>query len=152
MMMLKKELFFIFIFLPFVVTGQIVTNELPTDEIQRSVPGEGKIVIHEEEGIPFLLDTHITMNERHSYIDGFRIQLFSGSGQKAKHEAMNVKATLLELYPDEKVYMSFTAPFWLVRIGNYRNKYEALYLLNKIRKEFPNSYIVKDGTIKMEDL
>ncbi len=152
MMMLKRELFFIFLFLPFIVAGQLVTNELPTGEVTKTVPGEGKVVIHEEEGIPFLLDTHIQMNKRHPYVDGFRIQLYSGSGKKAKHEAMNVKAQLLELYPDEKVYMSFTAPFWLVRIGNYRNKYEALDLLNKIKKEFPNAYIVKDGTIKMDDL
>ena len=131
---------------------EIVTNELPADIVQQQVPGEGTVVIHEEEGIDFLLDTHIEMNKRHIYTDGFRIQLFSGSGQRARHEAMDVKASVLELFPDEQVYLSFTAPFWRVRVGNYRNKYEALSLLNKLKKEFPNSYIVKDGTIRMEDL
>ncbi len=150
--MLKQFLFFIFCTIPFIVAGQIVTNELPSDIVQQNVPGEGRIIIHEEEGISFLLDTHIGMNKSHSYVDGYRIQLYSGSGQKAKHEAMNVKSELLELFPDEPVYMSFTAPFWVVRVGNYRNKYEALGLLNKLRKDFPNSYIVKDGNIKMDDL
>ena len=130
----------------------MVTNELPSEAVQQKVPGEGNVVIHEEEGIDFLLDTHIEMNKRHIYTDGFRIQLFSGSGQKARHEAMKVKSSVLELFPDEQVYLSFTAPFWRVRVGNYRNKYEALSLLNKLKKEFPNSYIVKDGSIKMEDL
>lgn len=150
--MLKQVLFLFFTVFSFVVTGQVVTNELPSDLVQQTVPGEGRITIHEEEGISFLLDTHIEMNKRHRYIDGFRIQLYSGSGQKAKHEAMKVKTDVLELFPDELVYLSFTAPFWTVRVGNYRNKYEALGLLNKLKKEFPNSYIVKDGTIKMEDL
>jgi len=150
--MLKQLLFFVFCIVPFVSMGQIVTNELPVDIVQQNVPGEGKINIHEEEGISFLLDTYIEMNKRNSYVDGYRIQLYSGSGQKAKHAAMNVKSELLELFPDEQIYMSFTAPFWIVRVGNYRNKYEALGLLIKLRKEFPNSYIVKDGTIRMEDL
>jgi len=131
---------------------EIVTNELPSDIVQQMVPGEGTVSIHEEEGIDFLLDIHIEMNKRHIYTDGFRIQLFSGSGQKARHEAMDVKSNVLELFPDEQVYLSFTAPFWTVRVGDYRNKYEALSLLNKLKKEFPNSYIVKDGNIKMEDL
>jgi hypothetical protein len=135
------------------VSGQeIVTNELPADIVQQKLPGEGSVVIHEEEGIDFLLDTHIEMNKRNIYTDGFRIQLFSGSGHRARHEAMGVKSNVLELFPDEQVYLSFTAPFWTVRVGNYRNKYEALSLLNKLKKEFPNSYIVKDGTIRMENL
>ncbi|NPA37727.1 MAG: SPOR domain-containing protein [Chlorobi bacterium] len=140
------------IFVSFVAKGQIVTNELPTDWVQQNVPGEGEVVIHQEPGIDFLLDTHIEMNKRHRYFDGYRIQLYSGSGQRAKHSAMDVKAKLLELYPDEKVYLSFTAPFWRVRVGNYRNKNEALELLGKLRKKFPNAYIVKDGKIKLDDL
>jgi hypothetical protein len=153
-MMLKQTLLSVFVFISMVVSAQedMVTNELPVELVQQKVPGEGNIVIHEEEGIDFLLDTHIEMNKRNIYTDGFRIQLFSGSGQKARHEAMDVKASVLELFPDEQVYLSFTAPFWRVRVGNYRNKYEALSLLNKLKKEFPNSYIVKDGSIKMEDL
>jgi hypothetical protein len=152
--MLKQTLLSVFVFISMAVPAQedMVTNELPSEVVQQKVPGEGNIVIHEEEGIDFLLDTHIEMNKRHIYTDGFRIQLFSGSGQKARHEAMKVKSSVLELFPDEQVYLSFTAPFWRVRVGNYRNKYEALSLLNKLKKEFPNSYIVKDGSIKMEDL
>ncbi len=151
-MMLKRLLFFVLSVVPVLSMGQMVTAELPSDIVQRDVPGEGRVIIHEEKGIDFLLDTHIEMNKRHRYFDGFRIQLYSGSGQKAKHAAMNVKSELLELFPDENIYVSFSAPFWTVRIGNYRNKYEALSLLNKLRKEFPNSYIVKDGTIRLEDL
>ncbi len=132
--------------------GQTITNELPTDLIQETVHGEGMIIIHQEEGIPFLLNTHIEMNERHRYFDGYRIQLYSGSGQKAKHIALDIKVKMLELFPDDFVYISFTAPFWSVRVGNYRNKHEALGLLNNLKKEFPNSYVVKDGTLKLDNL
>lgn len=150
--MLKKILITFFILLPLAVSSQVVTRELPTELVQETVPGEGRIIIHEEAGISFLLSTLIEMNERHKYVDGYRIQLYSGSGQTAKHKAMEVKGDLLKLFPDEPVYISFNAPFWRVRVGNYRNKNEALGLLNKLKREFPNGYIVKDGTIKLEDL
>jgi hypothetical protein len=149
---MNKIFIVVFFLFSFAVKGQIVTNELPADLVQKDVPGEGKVIIHEEPGIDFLLDTHIEMNKRHKYVDGYRIQLYSGSGQRAKHSAMEAKTGFLELFPDEKVYMSFTAPFWRVRVGNYRNRNEALELLSKLRKDFPNAYIVKDGAIRMEDL
>lgn len=148
----KNILFAVFLLLPLSVVGQVITNELPADVIREAVPGQGKVIIHEEEGIPFLLNTHIEMNKRHKYVDGYRIQLYSGSGQQAKHKALGVKGKVLDLFSDEPIYLSFTAPFWRVRVGNYRNKHEALGLLNRLKKEFPNGYIVKDGTINIEDL
>jgi hypothetical protein len=148
----KSIIFAVFLILPISLWGQTVAYDLPTDLIQKSVRGEGEVVIHEETGIPFLLDTHIEMNKRHRYFDGYRIQLYSGSGQKAKHLALEVKGKILELFPDEPVYISFTAPFWRVRVGNYRNKHEALGLMSKLKKEFPDSYVVKDGSIKLDDL
>ena len=138
--------------LPLSLCGQTITKELPVEIIQESVYGGGQVVIHEEIGIPFLLSTHIEMNERHRYFDGYRIQLYSGSGQKAKHAALEVKGKILEMFPDEPVYISFTAPFWRVRVGNYRNKHEALGLMSRLKKEFPDSYVVKDGSIKLDDL
>jgi len=150
--MYKSIIVFIFFVLPLSLWSQVITKELPTDIIQESVHGGGQVVIHEETGIPFLLNTHIEMNERHRYFDGYRIQLYSGSGQRSKHLALDVKGKVLELFPDEAVYISFTAPFWRVRVGNYRNKHEALGLMNKLKKEFPDSYVVKDGSIKLDDL
>ncbi len=150
--MYKSIFFAVFLILPLSLFGQTITKELPTDLIQKTTYGEGQVIIHQEEGIPFLLNAHIEMNKRHRYFDGYRIQLYSGSGQKAKHVALDVKGKILELFPDDPVQISFTAPFWRVRVGNYRNKHEALGLLNRLKKEFPNSYIVKDGTLKMDEL
>jgi len=150
--MYKSIIFTIFFVLPVSLWSQVIVKELPTDVIQESAPGKGQVIIHEEVGIPFLLNTHIEMNERQRYFDGYRIQLYSGSGQKSKHLALEVKGKILDLFPDEAVYISFTAPFWRVRVGNYRNKHEALGLMSRLKKEFPDSYVVKDGSIKLDDL
>ncbi len=150
--MRKSTIIAIFLIFPLSLWSQIISNELPTDLIQATIGNQGKIVIHQEEGIPFLLDAHIEMNRRQRYFDGYRIQLYSSSGKKAKHLALEVKGKILVSFPDEPVYISFTAPFWRVRVGNYRNKHEALGLLNRLKTEFPNSYVVKDSSIKLDDL
>jgi hypothetical protein len=129
-----------------------VVAQYPDELLQQKEAGSGKITIHAEEGVAFLLHTHIQMNERSKFVDGYRIQLYSGSGPKAKQEALKVKGQVLDLFPDERVHIAYNAPFWRVRIGDYRHKHEALVLWNDLKKEFPSCYIVKDGQINMENL
>jgi len=122
------------------------------DELQQNADEEGVITIHQEEGIEFLLDTQIKMNKRTKGVDGYRIQLYSGSGPKGKKEAINIRGKFLSEFPEEavEVYTAFNPPFWRVRVGDYRHKHEALQLLNALKAKFPNCYVVKDGAVKME--
>ncbi len=87
-------------------------------------------------------------NSNQTQIDGFRIQIYSGSGVSSKTEAENVMAKFAKMYPAERVYVIYTAPFWRVRVGDYRSKSEALPLLNTIQGSFSGSYIVYDNTVK----
>ena len=57
-------------------------------------------------------------------------------------------AKFAKMYPAERVYVIYTAPFWRVRVGDYRSKSEALPLLNTIQGSFSGSYIVYDNTVK----
>lgn len=122
------------------------------DELQHNIEKEGVITIHQEEGIEFLLDTQIQMNQRSKGVDGYRIQLYSGSGPKGKKEAIHVRGKFLSEFPEEgvEVYTAFNPPFWRVRVGDYRHKHEALKLLNELKVIFPNCYVVKDGEVNME--
>ncbi len=87
-------------------------------------------------------------NSNQTQIDGFRIQIYSGSGVSSKTEAESVMAKFAKMYPAERVYVIYTAPFWRVRVGDYRSKSEALPLLNSIQSAFNGSYIVHDNTVK----
>ncbi|MCU4177106.1 SPOR domain-containing protein [Carboxylicivirga sp. N1Y90] len=120
------------------------------EAVQESVEGEGTVTIHQEEGINFLLDTQVDVNKRMAGVDGYRIQLYSGSGPKGKRQAMEVKGKLLDEFPDEAISTTYTAPWWRVRVGNYRHKHEALPLLNSLKEFFPNCYVVKDSEVKMK--
>ncbi|TRX71816.1 SPOR domain-containing protein [Carboxylicivirga sp. M1479] len=118
-------------------------------KLQEQTEGEGTITIYDEEGIEELIDIQVEVNERIGGVEGWRIQLYSGSGPVGKRNGLKVKSKFLNSFPHNEVDLSFTSPFWRVRVGNYRHKHEALPLLTEVRELFPNCYIVKDGNVKM---
>lgn len=117
--------------------------------LQERIEGEGIVTIYDEEGIEDLVDIQVEVNKRMGGVDGYRIQLYSGSGPAGKKGALQIKGKFLNNFPGYDTDLSFTSPFWRVRVGNYRHKHEALPLLSELRDLFPNCYIVKDGNVNM---
>ncbi len=117
----------------------------------RSV-GQGEIVIHQSKVLEQMIDNFAIRNRVNPKVEGYRIQLYSGTGAPAKKESQEVKTRMLEYFPEEKVSVEYNAPFWRVRTGVFRHKHEALPLLRKIKSSFPNSYVVKDSGIQLSEL
>lgn len=146
-------IFSILLFLSFELTAQQVNQNLsdnPFISVQEQVEGEGKVTIHQSLAIEQMMHSYILRNQQAPGVDGFRIQLYSGTGVKARQEAQNIRSRFLVEYPDEKITVEYKAPFWNVRVGYFRHKHEALPLLGKLRPTFPNSYAVRDAGIKPE--
>lgn len=95
-----------------------------------------------------LTQEYLRANFETSTLDGYRIQVYSGSGTKAKSEALAAKLKFNEAFPLEKVYVVYNAPFWRVRTGDFRFRSEALPLLEKVKRQFPGSYTVRDNTVR----
>ncbi|PWE01397.1 SPOR domain-containing protein [Marinilabilia rubra] len=132
--------------------GEYGKNNDVFEEIE-SVDKEGGIItIDQSARMKDLVLTHINMNKRSAGVEGFRIQLFSGVGSKARQEALDVKAQVLSEFPDAEIYVEYSAPFWRVRVGSFRHKHETLSLLNKLKKEFPACYVVKVNDIPLNAL
>lgn len=117
--------------------------------VQTPTPGAGSVEVIQEAAFKQLLRENAEYNALQVTLEGFRIQLYSGSGIQAKKEALVAKTKFLGLFPNESIYVIYTAPFWRVRVGDFRFKNEALPLLNQVKKHFPSSYAVKDNNIKI---
>ena len=48
-----------------------------------------------------------------------------------------VEEKLKEIFPDVKCYVSYSAPFWKVRLGDFSNYAEAVVFSKKVKKELP---------------
>jgi hypothetical protein len=114
--------------------------------------GEGQVKIKQSPAIEKMVTDYVGSNRSAAGVEGYRIQLFSGTGNNAKQEAQDARTKLLSLFPNENVYNDFEAPFWRVRVGAFRHKHEALPLLRKLKTSFPSSYIVRDASISFKEL
>jgi hypothetical protein len=87
-------------------------------------------------------------------VGGFRVQVYAGNHpQKAREDAMQIDKTIKEQFPEYRAYVSFQAPFWRVRIGDFASYYEALLLSRELTKIFPDFgneiYVVKDPAVRI---
>lgn len=153
----------LFLALPFLCAQTLPADpeEKPAtilDELSRPEPGKGTVRIFQDPAIGRLIGSrltneHIEKNKDNDLaflkMPGFRAQVFSGNNQrKSKEEALQKEKLIKEMYPDLPTYITYTAPFWKLRVGDFRSREEAYSLMRELKESFPEfakeMYIVKD--------
>jgi hypothetical protein len=79
------------------------------------------------------VNSSITINNR------YKIQIFNGTSEESKK-------TLIQFKKDNKNYdatIVFSTPLYKVWIGNFKSRIEAERNLNLLKKNYPNSIIIK---------
>lgn len=76
-------------------------------------------------------------------VQGFRIQVFAGSGAQAKKTAKAMEAKIRRAFPELAVYCHFMSPRWVCRAGDFATRAEAQRYLTKLR----NQNISNEATI-----
>lgn len=107
----------------------------------------GSVVVHKDPRIDQLVKKQIEINEITSrdsrrYVQGFRIQVINTND---RGKAMDAKTRIYQEFPELKAYLMWKAPFYKLKVGNFKDRKEADdYLLN-IQRIFPNgAYVVRD--------
>jgi hypothetical protein len=117
--------------------GRTVYND--TNQFQ-----EGQLQIFQDPRLETLLQRHIDYNRKKGGMNGYRIQIFFGSGRAARTDANETKAEFLSYFPDTKAHILYQSPFYKVRVGDFRTKNEALRFYRRVQRRFPNAYIIPD--------
>lgn len=69
---------------------------------------------------------------------GYRIQVFMDNNQRtAKNEAQIKERNITSRFPQIGTYLSYTPPYWRLRVGDFRTREEAVEMMSQIKKEFP---------------
>jgi len=129
-MKLKKYLVVLFILTTWMVYGQ---NE-----------NQGNISVNSDPRIDELVKLHVAYNEAFPFMPGYRIQIFMESGNEALNQAEKVKEVFNEKYKKNNAYLIFVAPYYRVRVGDFRTRLEAEKFLQQIIKKYPNAWVIKD--------
>jgi hypothetical protein len=69
---------------------------------------------------------------------GFRVQVFSDNRPAAKGEARSKGRAISERFPEMRTYVTYTSPYWRLKVGDFRTKREAEDAAEAIRQAFPS--------------
>lgn len=105
---------------------------------------DGKTEIIQDSRVDLLVNKHIQINQTLNTMDGFRIQVFSESGNNSKTRAQSVQSDFQSRFPDIGVYLTFKSPNYRVRIGDFRTKLDVQRFLMALTGDYPNAFIVAD--------
>lgn len=93
-------------------------------------------------------DTLQILSSTASYntIPGYRVQILTTQDLS---EAIGVKAKADSLLPNYNVYIVYDSPYYKVRVGNFRARYEAAQAVPFIASHgFPNAWSVPDNVFR----
>jgi hypothetical protein len=107
------------------------------------------IVVNKDPRLDVLTQKQAIVNKRSQMMTsnglykGFRLQLLSTNN---RNQAFKLKYDLLTNYPDQKAYVTYQAPFFKVRLGNFLKREEAKKMRKQISKNFQTGiFLVEDA-------
>jgi hypothetical protein len=77
-------------------------------------------------------------------MDGFRIEVYSGSGANSKQKAREKQLEFRSKFPDIPANLVWSYPNFEINVGNFRSKVEAEGALIRVQKEYPFAFVKKD--------
>jgi hypothetical protein len=168
-MVLKKYSFLLFCFVLLLSCGkkttvptQEVTDDISTFRPKYEAPKENVVV----ETIPDKKQTNVTFDDDSDLLDpklekirennkiintiqGFRIQVYSGTDQVAAETKLKAIADLL---PNFKPEIKYFQPNFRVKVGEFYDRLEAQMVFAKVKQYFPEAIIVPEKiNIKKKD-
>lgn len=109
---------------------------------------QANVVVHQDSIMRAALEAQQVRGDE-TTMRGFRVQLFSSNNARtAREAAFKVEKTIREKLPHMAVYVTYTSPFWRVRVGNCPTHDDAQrlrqYLIEQLPQLSTETYIVPD--------
>lgn len=104
---------------------------------------KGDVTIVKDERIDLLIKqrSQIIPPATSPQITGYRIQLIFDSNKKLIDES---KSKIVSVFPKTDTYITFNAPHFILKIGDFRTKQDAEKLRDKLLRDFPTSFVIKE--------
>ncbi|MEN9445711.1 MAG: hypothetical protein RL728_223 [Bacteroidota bacterium] len=107
--------------------------------INAQTNGKG-IVIVKDKKIDALIQNK--SNVKRINTTGYRVQVYFSTN---KNELNDVRLKFIKSYPRVETYITYDAPNYFLRVGDYADRNDAERFKKEIFREFPDNFIVKCG-------
>ncbi|MBQ0031118.1 MAG: SPOR domain-containing protein [Paludibacteraceae bacterium] len=138
--------------------AQAQTSANIFNDLKAPKDGQGKVSIEQDAKISQLLEKKKAAyaNKKEITFSGYRVQVYMGNQQKkSKDDASARESGIKSKFPGVTTYLTFSAPFWRLRVGDFRTHAEAMVLANKLKAAYPSwegdIYIVRDNEVVNTD-
>lgn len=142
--MTKKKIFALELGVICALCNNVIIAKDSTSSIIENITSSGKCSIYQSEKLDSRLNKLIENNDTiknnsKQYISGYRIQVFSDNNSRtAKGEARNKARDISEKFPELRTYVIYNAPFWRLRVGDFRTPEDANDVVVRLKEEFPS--------------
>jgi hypothetical protein len=141
----KAFLFLVIVFQGFMAFSQSQGN-LQNDLLQNLKDfhdSRSKISIYLDPLIEENYYKHVLFNQKDPGVMGYRIRIFRDSGTDAREMATTVRSNFLTKFEGEEADLKYVENTdWVIYVGNCRTRSEVLKLYNRVKVDFPYSFIV----------
>jgi hypothetical protein len=104
---------------------------------------QGNVTIKQDDQVKALVSRYIEARRKENSIPGYKIRIFSNSGQSARNKAYSERDRFVRSFPDmPSPSVDFETPNFKVYVGGFRTKNDAFKAYKQIRKEFKNAFLV----------
>jgi hypothetical protein len=102
---------------------------------------DSAIVLSRDSRIDELIARQKDSNTLKQSISGYRVQIYFGG---VRQKATEVKLDFSGKHQSVVSYLTYSAPNFKVRVGDFRTRLEAQGFLKSIEGQYPTSFIVQD--------
>ena len=122
------------------LVGKTIYQVLPS----KSRGNNADVVLHQTDSIYAVMNAHMNNNSGRT-LSGYRIRIFFDNKQSARVASEEALKKFESLFHDVVAYRSYANPYFKVTVGDFRTKSEAMSYLERIRREFPSAFVVKEN-------
>jgi hypothetical protein len=102
---------------------------------------DSTIILTRDERLDKLITKQKDYNTLKQTIPGYRIQIYFGG---VRPKASEVKIDFTRQHSDIPAYLTYNAPNYKVRVGDFRTRLEATKFMKSIEGLYPTMFIVPD--------
>jgi len=104
----------------------------------------GTIHVEQHPQVEELLRKHVAYNSRNPKIDGYRIRIYRDNSSNARGRSETIETSFNQRFPEIPTYRGYDNPYFKVSVGDFRSKDEAMKFFARIKRSYPNAYIVAE--------
>jgi hypothetical protein len=102
---------------------------------------DSTVILTRDDRLDRLITKQKDYNTLKQTMPGYRIQIYFGG---VRPKASEVKLDFSGKHSDVPSYISYTAPNFKVRVGDFRTRLEAVKFMKSIEGQYPTIFIVPD--------